>query len=212
MYLIPLLGVYDSVDDIDLNALPEEFVLKPNHSSGKVIICRDKSRINWSKAADTMKNWLRENYYDLTGEWGYKDIVPKIVCEKLLHGDIVDYKFLCFDGQPVLANVIANRAGHHYDLYNVDMNFCCVQAEKQKGFQQAFQRPRHWEGMIEMAKVLSKEFPFVRVDLYDLEGQIYFGELTFSPANGMADYFSKEWDIKLGKQYDLPKRGSIYVY
>lgn len=202
-HLVPLLGVYDRVEDIDLDELPEEFVLKPNHESGRVILCHDKREIDWRKQADVMKNWLRGNYYYQTGEWQYKDIPPKILCEKMLHGKIIDYKFLCFNGIPVLLNVIANRKNGHYDLYNVDLDFSCIETEKEEEFRELFEKPKHWNEMVRIARVLSQDFPFVRVDLYDLEGKVYFGELTFTPADGMATYFSLELDRKLGELYDL---------
>ena len=118
-----------------------------------------------------MKNWLRENYYDLTGEWGYKDIVPNMICEKLLHGDIIDYKFFCFDGIPMIANVIGDRKKGRYHEIWVDLNFRNLSsAQNLGGFSSRTVKPEHWEKMIQIAKILSKEFPFVRVDLYDLEG------------------------------------------
>lgn len=92
-YLVPLLGVFDSADEIDLNKLPSQFVLKPNHASGEVIICHDKTQMDWDAEKRKMAQWLRKNYYYQTGEWGYKDIKPKIICEELLPGDIIDYRF-----------------------------------------------------------------------------------------------------------------------
>lgn len=195
--------MYDSVDEIDLAVLPDKFVLKPNHSSGKVLICRDKRKINWIKAADIMRNWLRENYYDLTGEWGYKDIPPKIMCEKLLQGEIIDYKFFCFDGIPIIANVIGDRKEGGYHEIWVDLDFeSLLLTQNSRGFSSRITKPEHWEKMIQIAQILSKEFPFVRVDLYDLGGQVYFGELTFTPANGMDEGLSLAIDRDLGKRYD----------
>ena len=121
----------------------------------------------------------------------------------MLHGKIIDYKFLCFNGIPVLLNVIANRKNGHYDLYNVDLDFSCIETEKEEEFRELFEKPKHWNEMVRIARVLSQDFPFVRVDLYDLEGKVYFGELTFTPADGMATYFSLGLDRKLGELYDL---------
>lgn len=202
-HLVPLLGVYDSVDEIDISRLPQEFVLKPNHESGCVILCYDKEKIDWKKQADVMKNWLRENYYYQTGEWQYKNIPPKILCEKMLHGEIIDYKFFCFKGKPVLVQVIGNRKGNHFDLGNYDLNFQLIETRGNKNFLMDLQRPIHWNEMIQIAKSLSEDFPFVRVDLYDLEGKVYFGELTFTPADGMGKYFSRDIDEELGKLYDI---------
>lgn len=202
-YLVPLYGVYDSIQEINIDQLPEQFVLKPNHESGRVLICRNKKDINWTEAADTLDRWLHENFYYEWGEWQYKDIPPKIICEKLLTGNIIDYKFFCFKGEPILVQIIGNRKGDHFDLGNYDLNFKLIDTRGDRSFSENLRKPRHWDDMIQIAKILSSDFPFVRVDLYDLEGKVYFGELTFTPANGMSDYVSREWDAKMGDLYDL---------
>lgn len=204
-YLVPLFGVYDSVEEINIDKLPEKFVLKPNHESGCVILCRDKKKIDWKKQADVMKNWLRENYYYQTGEWQYKNISPKILCEKMLNGDIIDYRFYCFRGKPVIVRITYDAA-HTMRKANFDLNFRVIPDKNNQNrpdIWSLFERPENWEKMIEVAGILSKEFPFVRVDLYNVEGQIYFGELTFSPSDGMEFFWTKEWDKKLGDMYDI---------
>ena len=196
-----MLGVYDRVEDIDLDELPEEFVLKPNHESGRVILCHDKREIDWRKQADVMKNWLRENYYYQTGEWQYKDIPPKILCEKMLSGDIIDYKFFCFNGKPVLVDVIKDRSDTGYNEIFIDAE--CNQVARGKGDYGEWIKPEHWDEMLQISKILSQDFPFVRVDLYDLEGKVYFGELTFTPADGMDAYLPGNLDKEMGELYDL---------
>lgn len=202
-YLVPLWGVFDSVNEIDLDKLPNQFVLKPNHASGEVIVCHDKNQIDWDAEKRKMTQWLKQNYYYQTGEWGYKDIPPKILCEKLLHGEIVDYKFFCFQGVPALVWAMGNREADHVDVGNYDLDFHLLEISGNKCYVETLKKPKHWEEMIQIAKILSADFPFVRVDLYDLEGKVYFGELTFTPANGMGHYFSEKWDIKLGHLYDI---------
>ena len=150
-----------------------------------------------------MKNWLRENYYYQTGEWQYKNISPKILCEKLLHGEIIDYKFFCFGGEPVLVQIIGNRVNGAYDLCNYDLKFNFISNGEDGDFKKHLKKPEHWDKMIALSKILSKDFPFVRVDLYDLEGKVYFGELTFTPADGMGVHLPPRWDKKLGDLYDL---------
>lgn len=204
-HLAPLLGVYDSVDEIDISRLPKEFVFKPNHESGRVILCHDKDKMDWRKQADVMKNWLRENYYYQTGEWQYKYIPPKILCEKMLHGDIIDYRFYCFKGKPVIVRATYDAA-HTMRKANFDLNFQVIPDKNnynRPDIWSLFTKPNQWEGMIQIAEILSKDFPFVRVDLYDVQGRIYFGELTFSPSDGMETFWPKEWDEKLGKLYDV---------
>lgn len=209
-YLVPLYGVYDSIEEIDITQLPEQFVLKPNHESGRVIICRNKKEMDWVRTADTLNNWLHENYYHEWGEWGYKNIPPKIICEKLLTSDIIDYKFFCFGGAPVLVDIIGNRkSGGLYDDFFVDLDFKLIAVGEQRGEtatgNKILKRPGQWEEMLKIAHVLSEDFPFVRVDLYDVDGSIYFGELTFTPANGMDAYLPAGWDQKMGQLFDLSK-------
>lgn len=203
-YLVPLIGVYDSVEEIDIDKLPEKFVLKPSHESGCVILCHNKNTINWKEQADVMKNWLRENYYYQKGEWQYKNISPKILCEEMLHGEIVDYRFFCFSGVPVLVKATLDM-GHSMRKDFFDLNFRLVSNENRNCEinKELFLKPPQWDEMIRIAKKLSSEFPFVRVDLYDLEGKVYFGELTFTPADGMDDYLPKKWDKKMGDMYDI---------
>lgn len=202
-FLIPLLGVYDSVEAIDLNELPEEFVLKPNHASGEVVICKkgEKEQINWHEVADTLRKWMRENYFDLSGEWGYKNISRKIICEKLLPGNIIDYRIFCIDGEPVLVNPTRD-AGHSDRQGWTTIKFVPVE-DRFGRLSKDFQKPNHWDEMLEVARKLADGFPFVRVDLYNIEGKIYFSELTFYPSSGWDYYLSTEWDLKLGEMYDL---------
>ena len=202
-YLVPLYGVYDSIEEIDITQLPEQFVLKPNHESGRVIICRNKKEMDWVKTADLLNNWLHENYYYEWGEWGYKNIPPKIICEKLLTADIVDYKFFCFKGVSKLIQIIGNRRNGSYSLCNFDIDFNFIPNNRIDNFHTVLKKPERWEEMLEIAHVLSEDFPFVRVDLYDINGAIYFGELTFTPANGMDPYLPVGWDLKMGQLFDL---------
>lgn len=199
-HLVPLYGVYDSVAEIDIDALPEEFVLKPNHSCGCVILCHDKSQMDWEKEADKMELWLRQNYYYRMGEWQYKNIPPKIVCEKLLQGEIVDYKFFCCAGKPQIVRGVSNRKNGHYNSTWWDLNFHVLTSDLQG---ELVRRPPHWEEMLALSEKLSEDFPFVRVDFYDLEGKVYFGELTFTPNNGMDAEIPDDWDEKMGELFDL---------
>lgn len=201
-YLVPLYGVYDSIQEIDVSQLPEQFVLKPNHESGRVIICRNKKEMDWVKTADTLNNWLHENYYYEWGEWGYKNIPPKIICEKLLTADIIDYRFFCFQGNPVLVKVTLDRGySSRKDFY--DLNFQSVSLKDGEGEKSLFKKPKKWNQMIQIAQCLSADFPFVRVDLYEVDDDIFFSELTFTPANGMDPEIPDGWDLKMGKLFNL---------
>lgn len=156
--------------------------------------------MNWIDEADKMELWLRENYYYRLGEWGYKNISPKIMCEKLLQGEIIDYKFFCFSGKPILVRGISDRANGHYHSTWWDLDFNIISSDLE-GIQ--LPKPKHWDEMIKIAGKLSEDFPFVRVDLYDIEGKVYFGELTFTPNNGMDQDIPDGWDKKMGALFDL---------
>ena len=212
VYLVSLIGVYHSADEIDFARLPSAFVLKPNHESGEVLICKDKTRFDCKNAKKMMDRWMKENYYYHSAEWHYKNIPPKILCERLLPGDIVDYRFFCFAGQPVLCNITADR-GHTARQGYVDADYQVVadRMGRADGAVLNALRPKHWEQMLRMASILSEDFPFVRVDLYEIEGHLYFGELTFTPSNGMDLYLSVEWDKKMGEMYDLSTYNKKYV-
>ena len=209
-YLVPIYGVYTSVDEINLEKLPNSFVLKPTHSSGRVIICRDKKSLDWKAESSKLKKWMKENYYYQNGEWCYKDIKPRIICEKLLTGEIIDYKFMCFYGIPAYTFVCSER--------NIKLKVTCVDNEfKILPFHQKYptsstlKKPKNFNKMIELSKVLSKKFPHVRVDFYDQDGKIYFGELTFFDSNGMEEYQPKEWNRKIGDLLDLNKINKEYI-
>ena len=155
-----------------------------------------------------MKNWLRENYYYQTGEWQYKDIPPKILCEKMLHGEVTDYRFFCFCGEPFDVKITSGGRveGHSRKIAFCSLDFDLIKMTDEKNNpidENMFEKPPHWNEMVRIARVLSQDFPFVRVDLYDLEGKVYFGELTFTPADGMDKYLPDGWDRKLGEQYDF---------
>lgn len=206
-YLIDLYGVYDSPDEIDFDQLPSKFVLKPNHSAGRVIICLDKTKMNWKKECKKMHSWMKENYYYETGEWQYKDIKPKILCEKLLQEDIVDYKIFCFNGEPRFIQVISNRNGQKYNSDYHDLNWSLININRKDHGKSEFgvSKPTNFEKMLEISKEISKEFPFVRMDFYEVEGNLYFGETTFTPGNGFIKFEPKEYDRKFGDLLDLPE-------
>lgn len=214
-YLIPQYGVWKRVEDMDFDSFPKEFVLKTNHTSSKVIICRDKDHFDKKDACEKLNTWLGENYYYMAGEWVYKDIPPKILCEKFLHGEMTDYKFFCYHGEVKLCNVITERKNGHYKEMFVKPDFTRLPFMQDhrigKPIDPGFPKPPHWEEMVEVARKLCKRFPFVRVDLYDLEGQVWFGELTFFPANGMDTFEPEEWDKKLGDLLHLDKLDPKYV-
>jgi hypothetical protein len=203
-YLTPIYGVWDSVDDININGLPNEFVLKPNHSSGRVIICKDKEVLDWNVEFAKLRKWMKDNYYYHNGEWVYKNIKPKIICEKLLSGAMIDYKFMCFHGEPRLLFTCSDRETDLKVTF-FDLEFNKLPFIRKYKSSNSMKRPQKFEKMIELSKVLAHDFAFVRVDFYENQGNIYFGELTFFPGNGMEWFEPIEWDEKIGDMLDLSR-------
>lgn len=212
--IIPTLGVWKKFDDIDFSKLPNEFVLKTNHSGGGsgVIICRNKFEFDIKKAREKINSSMKCNYYYRTREWPYKDVFPKIFAEKFIKAeneeDLIDYKFYCFNGQAKYCQVIIGRRNNEsidfYDLAWNHQNFYGLNPTI--GIQYAHRiisKPCQYEKMIEIANKLSKGIPFVRIDLYNVLGKIYFSEITFFPASGFGFFIPRETDALLGKLIKL---------
>lgn len=205
-YLIPLLGVWDDPEDIDFDALPDKFALKCNHNSGRgMYICKDKSKMDVEKVKRELKAGLEQNYY-LTGrEWPYKDVPRKIVAEKYMEqegsDDLTDYKFYCVNGEPKLLYVSIGLSNHDTaQIGYVDMNWekLPVKRTDYADLTKVPDKPINFETMIAFAKKLSENIPFLRVDFYEINGKLYFGELTFFPGSGFTVLEPAEWDEKMG--------------
>ena len=215
-YLIPLLGVWDKYSDIDFEKLPEKFVIKTNHGAGEAVIVRNKSEM---KLADKLKMRrkieisMATDYCCKSGEMHYKDIPHKIIAEELIEfndRDLPDYKFICFDGVPYIVWIDIDRfSDHRRNIY--DMNWV-LQRWNQKEFVNTdyeIEKPENFDKMVEIVKVLSEGFSHVRVDLYNVNGKIYFGEMTFTSGSGFAKITSHSADEMLGELWklDMKKTG-----
>lgn len=202
-YVIPLLGVWDKFDDIDFDALPERFVLKCTHDSGGLVIFRDKKALDINKVKTKLNNSLKNNYFYHTREWPYKNVNPKIIAEKYLENDsgeeLKDFKFFCFNGEPKIM-YISNDIGSdpRTDFFDMDFNHLDLHF-KDPNADVLPQKPVQFEKMKELAAILSKDIPHVRVDFYESNGNIYFGEFTFFHSGGMFDITPSEWKIILGE-------------
>lgn len=211
-HIIPTLGVWDSVDDVDFDALPNQFVLKTTHGGGNtgVVICRDKSTFDIEKAKAKLKRSLKSCIYRQFKEWPYKDVKRRIIAEQLIgNGDIEDYKFFCFDGAPKYCQVIAGRTANMttIDWFNMKWEHQPFHEPKNYPFSKELHaKPRLFDDMRHIAELLSKSHPFIRVDLYAIDDKIYFGELTLFPTSGMGGFDPAEWDYKLGEWIKLPNR------
>lgn len=211
-YLIPLIGVYDSFDDINFNELPEKFVLKCTHDSGGIVICKDKSKFNKQEAKKKINKSLKRNYYYLWREWPYKNVNPRIICETYMVDEsgveLKDYKFMCFNGEVKCLFVGLNRNlpnGLNIDFYDLDWNLMPFERHYPNSGQK-IKKPENFDKMIDLASKLSKDMPFVRVDFYEVEGRLYFGELTFYPGSGIEEFTPSEYDEILGSWIKLPEK------
>lgn len=201
-----LIAVYDSVDEIKINELPKRFVIKASHGSGWNLIVRDKDKVNWYVWKLIMKSWLKQNLYNYGREWPYKNMKPRIICEKFLEdskGELLDYKFYCFNGEPKLIQVDIDRFNEHtMNYYDIEWNYADIQLGYGKS-NRIIQTPKNLRDMIKISKDLSKEFPHVRVDFYEVDGKLYFGELTFFSGSGTAKFNEEKYDETLGQWINI---------
>lgn len=215
-YIIPTLGVWDKAEDIDFDTLPDQFVLKATHDSGRVIICRDKSTLDRSWAIEEMRQSLKRDFYSVTREWPYKNVPRQIIAEQLLVDetgteDIKDYKLFCFDGKVKFLKVDFNRfIQHRANYFDKDWNLLDFGEKVCPPDPKAImQRPDGLAEMIELAEELSKSLQFVRIDFYYLNNRIYFGEITFYPNSGFGPFIPDGWDERLGKLIKLNDESKI---
>ena len=210
-YLIPLIGVWDNPNDIDFSKLPNKFVLKCNHNSGLgMCICKNKSKLNISKVKKNLKKGLKQDYYLTAREWPYKNVERKIICEKFMEDtnqseELIDYKFMCFNGKVEYIFTCTDRfnnEGLKVTFFDTKWNVMPFERDYPKSVKK-INKPLNFEKMIELAEKLSKNIPFVRVDFYEINEKIYFGELTFFPGAGFEKFQPMEWDLKIGEMIDL---------
>lgn len=190
-YIIPTLGVWDKFDDIDFDALPNEFVLKPTHTSGNVFICKDKSKIDYKKLKKQVNKWLKRDYYRIHREWPYKNVKPRIIAEEYMenkdHTSIKDYKFYCFNGQVDYVMICTGRETGHpkFYFYNKEWNFMRnMSNDGMKLEGKLEEKPIGIEKMFEIAEKLSQGIKFVRMDLYNVNEKIYFRRIYVFPSSG----------------------------
>ncbi len=212
-YLIPLLGVWDKFEDIDFDKLPDKFALKPNHGSYWKIICTDKSKLDIEDARNKFEKWMHLNFAYRNGlELHYKNIQPKIVCEKYIESAknyLPDYRFFIFGGEIKYIQVDDGGPNnpHGRSFYDTDWNqqeFIYNPDDWHK-HNSPVPCPEHFDKMKELATILGKDFSFVRVDLYNVSGKIYFGEMTFTPCSGSMKWMPEKYNLELGKLIELPK-------
>lgn len=214
-YVIPTLGVWDSFEDINFNSLPNQFVLKTTHGGGGggVVICRNKQTFDFAYARNRLNRSMADDCYTKTREWPYKYVPHRIIAEQLLEvrpgegDDLPDYKFFCFDGAVKALFVGSERqtGDVKFDFFDADFNHLdIVQSHPMSGHE--IQKPKHFEEMKELASKLSKGLPHARIDLYDTENGVYFGEITFFHHGGISSFHPEKWDLIFGSWLRLPPK------
>lgn len=211
-YVIPLLGVWERVEDIDFDALPDRFVLKTTHDSGGIVVCKDKAKLDIPAAQKKLRHFLKRNYYNYNREWPYKNVKHRIIAEAYMEdsrcGELRDYKFFTFGGVPKVLYIAQGRGKgeetvadffdmefNHLD-FTIDHDMAPVLPEK----------PEKFEEMKRLAAVLSRGTPQLRVDFYEVDGRIYFGEMTFFHCSGLAPFHPESWDRTFGDWVTLPPK------
>lgn len=210
-YVIPTLGVWDKFEDINFNELPNQFVLKCTHDSGGLVVCKDKSKLNLKEVKAKIEKSLTNNYYLWTREWPYKGVKPRIIAEKYMEdqetGELRDYKFFCFNGEPKLMFVASERGlkNTKFDFYDMQFHHMNI-VQHYPNSEYSIEKPEHFEKMVMLAEKLSAGFPHVRVDFYEANGQVYFGEMTFYHLGAIVPFETEEWDKKIGDWLVLPDK------
>lgn len=208
-YIIPTLGLWDDAASIDFTSLPNQFVMKGSHDSGRVIVCTNKAELNQEEVRQEMRLSLERDFYAITREWPYKNVKHRIIAEKYLQekqGGLTDYKFFCFDGYVDCVMVCLDRhlGDTKFYFFDKDWNFLRLNKRGQaapEGF--TLPKPEGIDEMFRIASELSKGHPFLRVDLYNVDGKIYFGELTFFPDGGVDPNLLPETDLHWGQLIKL---------
>lgn len=210
-YIIPTIGIYNSFDEINFDMLPNQFVIKCTHDSGGIVICKDKSKLNVKKAKKKINKSLKTNYYWAGREWPYKNVKPRILIEKYMEDEKIkelrDYKFFCFNGICKCFKIDFDRQINHKANY-YDKNGNLLEFGEiicPPDYYKKIDMPKNLNKMIELAEKLSINNKFLRVDFYEINNKIYFGELTFYPASGFGKFTDEQWDLKLGEWIDLNK-------
>ena len=216
-YIIPTLGVWETIESIQLDLLPSKFVLKCNHDSGSVVICRNKESFDFVAAKQKLAKCLKKDAYSWGREWPYKHVNRKVFAEELLEysidskKDLVDYKMYCFGGKPKYCQVISERnTSEKIDFYDLEWNhqpfigLTSIGLENNiKNSDKDIPKPNSLAKMIEISEILSKGIAFCRVDFYDIQGKLYFGEITLYPNAGFGEFLPSEWNRRLGELIEL---------
>lgn len=209
-YIVPTIGIYDKFEDIDIEKLPDKFVIKCTHDSEGIVICKDKSKFDIEEAKKKITRALKYNFYYIGREWPYKNIKPRIMVEQYMEdnkmNELRDYKFFCFNGKPKAMFIASDRGIEQtkFDYYDLEFNHLDI-IQHYPNSQKKIEKPINFNKMIELAERLSKGLTHVRVDFYEANEKLYFGELTFYHFSGFQPFVPAKWDEIFGKWLDIPK-------
>ena len=209
-HIIQTLGVWDRFDDIDFDALPNAVVLTCTHDSEGVVVIKDKKSMDKAAVKQKLEAALRQNFFYIGREWPYKNIKPRIIAEQYMEdhtdGELRDYKFFCFDGEPKALFIASDRTEDYvfFDYYDMDFHHLDLK-QKYPHASKPLRKPKTFEQMAAAARTLSKGFPHVRVDFYEVDGKMYFGELTFYHFSGFMPFEPDRWDKVFGDWLKLPE-------
>lgn len=210
-HIIPTIGVWDHFDEIDFNSLPNQFVLKCTHDSGGIVICKDKSQIDLEEVRKKIEKCLKVNYYWVGREWAYKNVQPRIIAESYMVDEsgyeLKDYKIFCFNGVARMMFVASDRQESNeetkFDFYDMEFNHLDVK-NGHPNTSKIISKPKSFDIMKHYAEVLSANIPLARIDFYDINGQVYFGEITLAHYSGFCPFDPIEWDYIFGDMIELP--------
>ncbi len=212
-YIIPTLGVWNKFDDIDFRSLPKQFVLKCTHDSGGLVICKDKSKLDVVASRKTITKCLKHNFYYNGFEWPYKNVEPRIIAEQYMEDsktqELRDYKFFCFDGVVKFMFIGTERQKEgedvKFDFFDADFKHLPF-LQGHENAQEPPEKPLRFDEMKALSERLSAGMPHVRVDFYEVDGKVYFGEFTFFHHGGWTPFEPEEWDYVFGKELTLPPK------
>ncbi len=210
-YIIPTIGLYDKFDDIDFDKLPNQFVIKCTHDCASTIIVKDKNNFDINEVRKKINTNLKKNFFYNGREWVYKNVKPRIIIEKYMEDkqnkSMRDYKFFCFNGMVELLYISDDSHTNYQKIAFFDKNFNKLDCKRKdyNDFKQLPNKPKNFEKMKTFSSILSRNIPHVRVDWYEINGKLYFGELTFYTCSGFIPFEDKEWDKKLGDLISLDK-------
>lgn len=213
-HIIPTLAVWDSIEEIDLDVLPESFVLKCTHDSEGVVVVTKKENLDWVSAKSKLSAALSKSFYPIGREWPYLGVRPRIIAEQYMEDtelkELRDYKFFCFDGEPKAMFVASGRGAGatRFDYFDMNFNRLPIQ-QHYPNTEGDVARPKTFDQMLKAARELSKGIPHVRIDFYEVDGHMYFGEYTFYHFSGFMPFIPPEWDETFGGWLRLPNSQEV---